>query len=205
MSGPALPEGLWARRDDEGSLRPLYDGWAERYDADMQAAGTVGPARVAAMLERVLPDRAAPVVDFGCGTGAAGAALRHLGYEDVVGVDLSAAMLARARARGVYREVRQNEPDAPVAVPHGVRGVVASGSISIGAAPAGLLGRVLHAMAPGALLVLTYNDDTLRDAAYMGALADSQVGGFARLEAAEYGPQLPALGRGAAVYALRRL
>ena len=40
---------------------------------------------------------------------------------------------------------------------------------------------------------------------YMRALADAQVDGAARLAWAEHGIQLPALGRGATVFALRRL
>ena len=203
--GPSLPDGLWSRRDDEGAVRALYDGWAERYDGDMARAGALGPARTVAMLARFVPDRDAPILDFGCGTGAAGLELRAAGYEDVAGVDLSEAMLARARGRGVYRSLALAEPDAAVAIPRGVRGVVAAGSICVGAAPPPVLRRVAEAMAPGAVLALTFNDDTLRDGGYLRALADLQADGTVRLEAAEYGPQLPALGRGATAMALRRL
>ena len=199
-----VPDDLWDPGRSEAQVRAFYDGWADHYDADMDASGMLGPRRVADALRRfVAPD--APILDFGCGTGACGAALRAAGFGTVHGVDLSAAMLERARARDAYATLTLAEPDAAVTVPEGVGGVAACGSISVGAGPARLLPDLLGAMSAGAVLVLTYNDDTLRQADYMRALSDAQVDGAARLAWAEHGIQLPALGRGATVFALRRL
>jgi hypothetical protein len=114
-------------------------------------------------------------------------------------------MLAVARAKGVYADLTQTVPGAPIVFPEGITAVICCGSISIGAGPADLLAKLGEAMAPEAVLVLTYNDDTLRNAGYMGALTDVQLSGLLRLEVAEYGPQMPALGRNATAYALRRL
>lgn len=54
-------------------------------------------------------------LDFGCGTGRSTRFLRNLGY-DVVGVDISAQMLAQARARdpeGTYRLVSDGDVAGP--------------------------------------------------------------------------------------------
>ena len=205
MSGPGVPKGLWTAGRSEADLRRLYDEWADRYDDDMIAAGSLGPARVAAMLSDVMESRRGPVLDFGCGTGAMGALLREQGFGPLHGVDLSRNMLDRAETLGVYNALSLTEPDGPVDIGEDTAAVTCAGSICVGAAPASTLAKVLDAMRPGAVLVLSYNDDTLRDADYMGAMAQVQVSGLARLDRAEYGPQLPALGRGATVYALTRL
>ena len=52
-------------------------------------------------------------MDTGCGTGLSGVALRAAGAvrgaDALFGVDLSAAMCARARATGAYADVRKAE------------------------------------------------------------------------------------------------
>jgi SAM-dependent methyltransferase len=199
-----VPDGLWTHHSPE-ALRRLYDDWAERYDADMRAGGMLGPQRLVGMLDRLLPERGTRVADFGCGTGLAGEALAGAGFHDLHGQDISEGMLAVARRKDVYASLACNEPEAPIAFPPGTRAVISSGSISIGAGPASLLRDVGEAMARNAILLVTFNDDTLRDAGYMTALAEAQISGLFRLELAEYGPQLPALNRGATAYALRRL
>ena len=205
MSGPALPDGLWTDPRDAGATRALYDDWADRYDADMAAAGMLGPVRVVEMLEAMGVAKDVPVLDFGCGTGACGAALAAAGYRDVSGRDISEGMIAKARARDVYRALEVVDPEAPIVVPERVGVVTACGSICVGAAPAPVLGQVARAMTADSLLVVTLNDDTIRDADHVGALAALQIDGTVRIERSEYGPQLPALGRGATVAALRIL
>jgi predicted TPR repeat methyltransferase len=200
-----MPDGLWSESRDAAGTRDLYDGWAERYDADMEAVGMVGPERLAAMLADLLPDRDGPIWDFGCGTGLSGVALAEAGFTDISGTDLSPGMLAEARAKGVYRDLVLADPDAPVTIPQGVAAVTACGSICVGAAPPSVLGPVARAVPSGALFALTLNDDTIRDRDHVMALAQLQIDGVLRLERAEYGPQMPALGRGSVVTALRRL
>jgi SAM-dependent methyltransferase len=64
-----------------------------------------------ALLERVGVDWAAAgaVADLGCGTGRTGAWLASRGVGEIDGVDLSPGMLEAARARGVYRSLREAE------------------------------------------------------------------------------------------------
>jgi predicted TPR repeat methyltransferase len=206
MSGaPDLPKGLWTETRDPGATRGLYDDWAARYDSDMEAAGVIGPSRLVDMLIALDAPRDAPVLDFGCGTGLCGVALAEAGFTDIVGQDISEGMIARARGKGVYRDLTVVDPDAPVRIPEDVRVVTACGAICVGAAPAPVLGRVARAMEPDGLLMVTLNDDTIRDPDHVGELAKLQIDGVLRIERSEYGPQLPALGRGATVAALRIL
>lgn len=79
-------------------VRPLpvaegYDGWAVRYDGEDNGCFPMRDDLLAPMLDRLEPGRA---LDAACGTGAVARQLVARGHE-VTGVDLSAAMLARAR------------------------------------------------------------------------------------------------------------
>ena len=205
MSGGTVPDGLWGADRDEAGTRDLYDDWAARYDADMDRAGLIGPFRTAAALAEAGVDRAAPVLDFGCGTGRSGVAMRVAGFSDLHGVDLSPEMLARAEATGAYASLTRIDPDADPVVAPGTAAVMASGSICRGAGPARLLPALARAMAPGAVLVLSYNQDTLRDRAYLDALSEVQAEGTMRLDRATHGPQMRAPLRFATVYTLTRL
>lgn len=200
-----MPQGLWAPRTVDDTLK-LYADWAGSYEADVAAYGYVTPARVARALAAQTDDKTAPVFDFGCGTGLSGAALTAEGFTTLDGTDISAEMMAQAKAKGVYKSVFAGEPGAiPDLSPYAA--VTATGVISLGAAPAETLAALLGAMTPGSLLALSYNDATLLSADYLNALADVQSNGTARLLTADYGPHLPEKdgARGSTVYVLRRL
>jgi SAM-dependent methyltransferase len=85
--------------------REGYDRWAPTYE------DTVEDAMDVALLERLGVDWGAvgSVADLGCGTGRTGAWLAGRGVGEIDGVDLSPGMLEAARARGVYRSLREGE------------------------------------------------------------------------------------------------
>lgn len=85
--------------------REGYDRWAATYEE------TVEDAMDVALLERVAVDweGVRRVADLGCGTGRTGARLAARGVGEIDGVDLSSGMLEAARARGVYRSLREGE------------------------------------------------------------------------------------------------
>lgn len=205
MTDNPMPKGLWTPRTIEETQR-IYADWAANYEADVGAAGYATPGRVAAALAAHLPDRAAPVLDFGCGTGLAGEALAAAGFTQIDGTDISAEMLAVAGTKPVYRALTKGDPDTlPDATAYAA--VTATGVVSLGAAPAETLDALLAKMAPGALLVFSYNEATLRAADFLEALARVQGHGTARLIWAEYGPHLPQMegAEGSTVYVLQRL
>ncbi|MGB3555424.1 MAG: methyltransferase domain-containing protein, partial [Jannaschia sp.] len=139
MSEPRRPGGLWSDSRDSAETQALYDDWAKRYDADMDASGMVGTLRLAEMLARVLPNRDALVWDFGCGTGLGGAAMAEAGFTNLEGTDISSGMLEQARAKGIYRALHLADPEAPPVIPDAAAAVTACGSICVGAAPAPVL------------------------------------------------------------------
>jgi SAM-dependent methyltransferase len=76
---------------------PTYGDLEDRLDVDLLESSP-------ALRHRSGEDRVADadVVDLGCGTGRTGAWARRRGAKTVTGVDLTAAMLELARARGAH-------------------------------------------------------------------------------------------------------
>lgn len=70
-----------------------YDGWAVTYDGEDNGCFPMRDDVLTPMLDRLSPGR---TLDAACGTGAVAQQLVARGH-DVVGVDLSEAMLSRAR------------------------------------------------------------------------------------------------------------
>ena len=191
---------------DPEDLTGLYDAWAGGYDSELADNGYATPARVAAALAGRAPDRTAPLLDWGCGTGMGGAALAREGFTTLDGCDLSEGMLAEARAKGVYRTLWQLGDDAPLPfVLADYPLVTAIGVISTGAAPPALLTEIAEGLAPGALLALSFNDHTLDDPAYTGTLARTFSDGLLAKRHEDYGDHLPGQGLKSMVYVLEKL
>ena len=102
-----LGAGAAAPAMSEPYLRRLFDQYAARYDATLsEHLHYRGPALLREAVESALRRigramRFSSLLDLGCGTGLAGAAFRPV-VERLVGVDLSAAMTARAQAKALY-------------------------------------------------------------------------------------------------------
>ena len=190
---------------DAAGVRSLYDDWAESYDAELTDNAYATPRRCAETLAAHLGDKSLPVLDFGCGTGLSGQALAAAGFETIDGIDLSAEMLAKARAKQVYRDLRQIDGGAPLGhSPGDYSATVAAGVIGVGAAPVTVIDPIMEGLAAGGLFVLSLNDHALDLPEYEGAL-DSWIGsGRARLLFKEYGPHIPRIGLKANVYVIEK-
>ncbi len=179
----------------------LYADWADSYDSELDAAGYATPGRVAEALAAFasLQD---PILDFGCGTGLSGLGLHAAGFTAIDGADISAEMLGKAREKGIYRDLITLSPETDP--PSGYAAISATGVISTGAAPPSILGTLLQSMPKGGHLGLSYNDHTLADPAYTGALNDWIDCGAARLLFREHGEHLPAIDMKSTVYVIEK-
>ncbi|NVO12856.1 MAG: tetratricopeptide repeat protein [Rhodoplanes sp.] len=80
----------------------IYAERAGRWDAGASGpTGYRGATLVAEALARLVPDAPLDIADAGCGTGLVGALVKPRARK-LDGVDLSDAMLAQARAKGIY-------------------------------------------------------------------------------------------------------
>lgn len=187
---------------DADSTRTLYDDWSASYEAEVAAQGYATPARCAEALAAHVTDKTTPLLDFGCGTGLAGLALRLAGFEVIDGVDLSPQMLARAREKNVYRTLSQIEADAPLAKNYTL--ISAVGVIGAGAAPISTFDTLMHALPGSGKLVFSFNDHALADPANTGRLNEWLDCGAARLLFMEHGPHLPGRDMNSTVYVIEK-
>jgi predicted TPR repeat methyltransferase len=200
MTKKFLDKAYEAREPAEA--RTLYDEWSASYETEMSENGYATPARCAAALAEFAPDTSVPLLDFGCGTGLAGLALREAGFKTVDAVDLSTEMVERARAKDIYRTVTQIEADTPMSGDYTL--IAAVGVIGAGAAPLSTLDRLLHALPAGGLLVFSFNDTALENPASIGCLNEWLDCSAARLLFAEHGDHLPARNMGSTVYVVEK-
>lgn len=195
---------VYEARDAE-QTRELYDQWAASYETSVGEQGYATPGRCAAALAAHMDSLALPVLDFGCGTGLSGIALKLAGFDRVDGVDLSADMLKGAEEKSCYRALRQIEAgESPVTSPGDYAAIAAIGVIGAGAAPIDTFDLLMDGLATGGRLVLSFNDHALADPANEGRLSEWIDGGAARLLFKEYGPHLPGLGMKSNVYVLEK-
>ena len=104
-TGEAAPE-----RASDAYVETLFDSFANTFDNKLASLAYCAPARVVEALAAVLPPpaRQLAIADLGCGTGLCGPLLQPWARR-LVGCDLSAAMMERARALGVYDELQKAE------------------------------------------------------------------------------------------------
>jgi len=92
-----------APRSDPGYVRHLFDQFSADYDERMIGQlAYAAPQILFDLASMVMAGREnLAVLDLGCGTGLAGAVFKPLAAR-LDGVDLSPAMIEKARARGIY-------------------------------------------------------------------------------------------------------
>lgn len=186
--------------------REFYADWAETYDQEVLGHGYITPKRCAEALARFAPDKTAPVLDVGCGTGLSGRALSEAGFTTIDGSDLSPEMLEKARAlKGVYRRLWQSDLDDPFPFDPGTYAhIAAMGVIASSHAPPETIDQIIAALPSGGLFVFSLNDHTLQDPAFEARIAENVDTGTARLLFKEHGPHLPGYGLESNVYLLQK-
>src|SRR4051794_19501937 len=96
-------------RASDAFVESTFDSFAASFDGKLAALSYRAPALVEAMLGGgAEPSRDLDVLDAGCGTGLCGPLVAPYARR-LVGVDLSAGMLAEARHREVYDELVRGE------------------------------------------------------------------------------------------------
>ena len=145
------------------ALEAQYDDWADSYDADNAAMGFRLPILAAAFFARWVPvgDK---VLDAGCGTGLAAENLWVLGYRDLVGIDLSNAMLAKAQQTNAFSDLRRMVLGETLDFPTNTFGAsIVTGVFTEGHAPHSSFDELIRVVKPGGYIVFNVRDDIYTD------------------------------------------
>jgi predicted TPR repeat methyltransferase len=102
-----------SRRAPDGYIRTVFDGYADRFEGHLISLQYGIPGAIRAVLLNH-PKIASglslgPALDLGCGTGLVALAIGDLPIESFTGVDLSPRMLAHAKAKRIYAELREGD------------------------------------------------------------------------------------------------
>lgn len=152
----AVLSGVTPERAEPDYVRAVFDRIAPEFDDLMlQTQRHRGPAVIARAVQRFTGKAGLRILDLGCGTGLCGVMLRDTAAH-LTGIDLSPAMAALARAKGVYETIEV----ADIAeMPGGEAGifdvVVAGDTLAYFGALEALLRRIRAQLRPGGLLVFT--------------------------------------------------
>jgi len=97
-------------RASDAFVADVFDGFAASFESRLAHLGYRAPALVASMLEDagVPPSKSLDVLDAGCGTGLCGPLIAPYARR-LIGIDLSAGMLAQAAEKHVYDDLEREE------------------------------------------------------------------------------------------------
>ena len=143
-------------------LASRYDEWAEDYEDDMLSLGYAIPAVAAGFVGRYVPF-GGTVLDAGAGTGLFGSILRVLGYEDLVGIDISKRMLDKAGEKDVYRGLHRMVLGEPLGFEDdSFSAVVSVGVFTTNHAPPEALDELVRVVEPEGWVIFSVRDDVYR-------------------------------------------
>lgn len=157
---------------DTGALMDVYAEWADHYDADLvEGEGYVGHLEAVELLAPTLPAEGARVLDAGCGTGLVGVELAKRCTATIVGADYSPEMLARAKATGVYDQLRRVDLNEALALPDDdFDAVVCAGTLTVGHVGPGALAGFVRVVKPGGHVCFTVREEAWQQDDYQAVI-----------------------------------
>lgn len=179
------------------SSRDIYDDWSETYDDHLlDEFGYLSPGVAADALAAAVGERDIEIVDYGCGTGLVGEALRQRGFDAVDGIDVSAGMLERARAKGVYRNLVRGDLTGRIGLgDETYDAATCIGSMGAGHVGAGHVPELLRPLKCGAPLVVIMNGAYYDAGGFDAAFRQMQDDGLWEIERLEQFNYMAALER----------
>lgn len=122
----------------------------------MLATGYLHTPVIIGLVCRHVPRRDSAILDAGVGTGNTGALLSLLGYNNLHGLDMSDAMLAKAAQRKCYAELKQAVLGEPLDfVNQGFDAIISTGTFTTGHAHAAAFDELTRILEKDGVLMFT--------------------------------------------------
>ena len=138
----------------------LFDDYADRFDRHLlEGLAYDGPETIRrALAASGAPPRHGRTLDLGCGTGLMGRAIRPV-TDHLAGVDLSAAMIAKARESGLYDTLTVGSLEDALAATAGSLDLVLAADVLVYCgALEGIAAAMAAALRPGGLVAATLQE-----------------------------------------------
>lgn len=162
-------------------LSKSYDDWAASYDEDMLQTGYAHPAIICGLISRYVTDLNAPVLDAGVGTGNVGQLLHTLGFSNLHGFDMSEGMLAKPRARWIYKGLHRGVlGEALDYNSDSFAAILSTGTFTTAHAPASAFGELARILRPGGHLIFTVGELLWHEGGFGTALEKLVAAGVLR-------------------------
>ncbi len=186
----------WLKQGSTSSedVAKSYDDWAPTYDETLVEWDYRAPAEAAGILHASQPT-ASEILDAGCGTGLAGAALRAAGFNGSIdGVDLSESSLAEAERRNIYRSLQPaNFQDLPLDIPdNSYDALICIGVLTYVPDSLAILSEFARLVRPGGTMLVTQREDLFKERNFADTLRSlRQAGHVTEVSVSEPRPYLP--------------
>jgi SAM-dependent methyltransferase len=159
------------RAPSRDALKTTYDTWSESYDADMVLTGYVHYPLLTGLVGRHVTRKDAAILDAGVGTGALGSLLSLMGYNNLTGLDMSEGMLAKARARKVYADLRLGVLGERLDfVDRSFDAILSTGTFTEGHAPASALDELVRLLEKDGVMIFTISSLVWEDMGFKAKL-----------------------------------
>ena len=187
---------IWGKEvsTESSTVESEYDTFARTgsYDETFDEWGYVGPQTAAAILRNYVPIDSR-ILDAACGSGLTGAALQHLGYARIEGIDISGELLELADRTGAYERVARVDMQAlPLPFEDGEFDAVNFIGALTYFETDEILRELCRIVRSGGHVVFSQRDDIMREQNYQERLdALEQAGVWSRVFGTEPMPYLP--------------
>jgi len=181
-----------------------YDAEAEGYEEMYLTMGYHDHEKVNEIACELIGDQATrgeiEVLDMGCGTGLVGDQLfKNGGFKNIVGVDASVGMMAKAKAKGSYKETIKLLLGKPETFPEILKNrfglVVCCAVLAEGHCDKKLFDEmVMSAKGPGSVIIFSTRDHYLTDYGYQKRMDQLEANGTWKLAKSILIPKYDKLG-----------
>lgn len=167
----ATQEGLYSKAysvsTPEDNVQ-LYKDWANNYDDNVASIDYVGPKKCSEIFRKYVPSttQGLKILDAGCGTGLAAVELQKqataengVPYSVIHGMDISPEMLAAAKGKGIYQDLKIVDMTKPFPYNNGeYDACICVGTFTHGHVGPAAITELIRIVKPGGINVFTVHE-----------------------------------------------